>query len=51
MATDCSSGDAGTLSAWAESEKREIHPERSTSGPASQAAAREVLDRAQSEGR
>lgn len=57
VATDRSSGSAlpgilqGALSAWAESEQREIHPESGTSGPASQAAAREMLRRAQAEGR
>lgn len=57
VATEGSSGSAlpgilqAALSAWAESEQREIHPKRGASGPASQAAAREMLRRAQSEGR
>jgi hypothetical protein len=34
------------LADWAESDEREIHPERGESGPASQAATRELLRRA-----
>lgn len=34
------------LTQWAESDERDIHPERGTSGSASRAAAQELLCRA-----
>jgi len=37
----------GALSAWAESDKPEIHPERGQTGPASQSVAREMFHRAE----